>query len=59
MLIPLTRAKISSSLTTLKIEYIDDLPEYPATHIHGYTYVVASKGRTQVEMEYLADGVST
>jgi hypothetical protein len=44
MLIPLTRAKSSSSLITLNIEYIDDLPEYPTTHIYGHTYVVASKG---------------
>jgi hypothetical protein len=58
MLIPLTRAK-GSGLTTLKVEYIDDLPEYPATHIHGYTYVIASRGRTQVEMEHLPDDVST
>ncbi|BCR90626.1 uncharacterized protein ACHE_60512A [Aspergillus chevalieri] len=56
MLIPLTRAK-GSGLTTLNIEYIDDLPEYPTTHIHGYTYVIASKGRTQVEMEHLPDTI--
>jgi len=58
MLIPLTRAK-GSGLTTLNIEYIDDLPEYPTTHIHGYAYVIASKGRTQVEMEHLPDTVNT
>jgi hypothetical protein len=58
MLILLTRAKSSSSLTTLNIKYINDLPEYPITHIYGHTYVVASKGQTQVEMEHLADSVS-
>lgn len=36
-----------------KIEYIDDLPEYPTSHIHGYSYVVASRGRSQSEIEQL------
>jgi hypothetical protein len=58
MLIPLTRVKGSSGLTTLNIEYIDDLPEYPTTHLHGHTYVVASQGRTQLEMENIPEGVS-
>ncbi|KAL4788280.1 hypothetical protein BJX76DRAFT_172465 [Aspergillus varians] len=55
---PLTQAK-NSSLTTLHIEYIDDLPEYPVSHIHGFCYVVAARGRSQLEMEQLAHDVST
>ena len=55
--IPLTNAK-TSPLTTLHIEYIDDLPEYPTSHIQGYTYVVASRGRSQAEMEQIAHEVS-
>lgn len=37
---------------------MDDLPEYPATHIHGYTYVIASKGRSKTEMEQVVHDVS-
>lgn len=55
--IPLTSAK-GPGLTTLKIEYNDDLPEYPTSHIDGYSYVVASRGRSQLEMEQLAHDVS-
>lgn len=54
--IPLTQAK-SRPITTLKIEYIDDLPEYPTTHLHGYSYVVATKDRSQEEAEQLAQEV--
>ncbi|BCR91198.1 uncharacterized protein ACHE_70041S [Aspergillus chevalieri] len=50
--VQLTNSK-SHSLQTSKIEYIDDLPEYPTSHIHGYSYVVASRGRSQNEMEQL------
>lgn len=57
MPIPLTSAK-GPGLTTLKVEYIDDLPEYPATHIHGHTYVVAAGGRSQAEMEQIVHEVS-
>ena len=55
--IPLTSAK-GPGLTTLKIEYNDDLPEYPTSHIDGYSYVVASRGRSQLEMEQLTHDVS-
>ncbi|ODM14305.1 hypothetical protein SI65_10302 [Aspergillus cristatus] len=41
--IQLTDAK-SNPLQTLFIEYTDDLPEYPRTHIHGYTYIVSVVG---------------
>jgi uncharacterized protein YlzI (FlbEa/FlbD family) len=40
------------------VEYIDDLPEYPATHINGHTYVVASKGRSKTEIEQVVHDVS-
>ncbi|OJJ78603.1 uncharacterized protein ASPGLDRAFT_1510767, partial [Aspergillus glaucus CBS 516.65] len=53
----LTNSK-SHSLQTSKIEYIDDLPEYPTSHIHGYSYVVASRGRSQSEMEQLVHEVA-
>ncbi|ODM21423.1 hypothetical protein SI65_02267 [Aspergillus cristatus] len=54
--IPLTSAK-GPGLTTLKIEYNDDLPEYPTSHFDGYSYVVASRGRSQLEMEQLAHDI--
>ncbi|THC87339.1 hypothetical protein EYZ11_013213 [Aspergillus tanneri] len=44
-------------LKTLKLEYIDDLPEYPTTHLYGYTYVVAARGRSQEEMQQLVQEV--
>jgi hypothetical protein len=55
--IPLTQAK-GKSLTTLHLEYINDLPEYPESHIHGYTYVVSAGTRSQVEMEQMVHDVS-
>ncbi|OJJ83424.1 uncharacterized protein ASPGLDRAFT_399040 [Aspergillus glaucus CBS 516.65] len=51
--VPLTQAKSNNSLTSLHIEYIQDLPEYPVSHIYGYTYVVAVGDRSQEEMEKL------
>lgn len=58
--IPLTniRGGRGRSLTTLEVEYIDDLPEYPTSHIHGHSYIIASMGRRQSEMEQLVQGVS-
>ncbi|KAG2010847.1 hypothetical protein GB937_007616, partial [Aspergillus fischeri] len=50
-LIQLTDAK-SNPLQTLYIEYTDDLPEYPRTHLHGYTYIVSVVGRLQ-EAEHI------
>ena len=46
-------------LSTLDVEYINDLPEYHSSHIHGYTYVVAARGRSQEEMEKVAHNVGT
>lgn len=54
---PLTTSK-KPGLTSVKFEYSDDLPEYPATDTYGYSYVVASRGRTQLEMEQLPHDVS-
>ncbi|EYE90430.1 uncharacterized protein EURHEDRAFT_291626 [Aspergillus ruber CBS 135680] len=51
----LTDAK-SNPLQTLFIEYTDDLPEYPRTHIHGYTYIVSVVGRLQ-EAEHLIQDI--
>jgi len=42
----LTDAK-SNPLQTLFIEYTDDLPEYPRTHLNGYTYIVSVGGQLQ------------
>ncbi|OJJ89193.1 uncharacterized protein ASPGLDRAFT_41135, partial [Aspergillus glaucus CBS 516.65] len=55
--VPLTQAKGNNSLTSLHIEYIQDLPEYPVSHIYGYTYVVAVGNRSQEEMEELVHDV--
>ncbi|KAL3439958.1 hypothetical protein BJX65DRAFT_50112 [Aspergillus insuetus] len=55
--IPLTQAKGNNSLTLLYIKYIQDLPEYPVSHIHGYTYVVAVGNRSQEEMEKIVHDV--
>ncbi|EYE90014.1 uncharacterized protein EURHEDRAFT_348141 [Aspergillus ruber CBS 135680] len=55
--VPLTQAKGNNSLTSLHIEYIQDLPEYPVSHIYGYTYVVAVGNRSQEEMEKLVHDV--
>ncbi|KAL4768414.1 hypothetical protein BDW60DRAFT_197484 [Aspergillus nidulans var. acristatus] len=55
--IPLTQAK-GKSLTTLHLEYINDLPEYPESHIHGHTYVVPAGMRSQAEMEQMVHDVS-
>lgn len=54
----LTQAKGNNSLTLLHIEYIQDLPEYPVSHIYGYTYVVAVGNCSQEEMEKLVHNVS-
>ncbi|GMF77724.1 unnamed protein product [Aspergillus oryzae] len=56
--IPLTYAK-HRALTTLKLEYIYDLPEYPTSHIHGYAYVVSARGRSQTEMEQVVQEHTT
>jgi hypothetical protein len=56
-LIQLTDAR-SNPLQTLFIEYTDDLPEYPRTHLHGYTYIVSVIGRLQ-EAEHIIQDVST
>ena len=54
----LTDAKLHP-LQTLFIEYIDDLPEYPKTHINGHTYVIAANGMSQKEAEQRVQNVST
>ncbi|CBF71257.1 hypothetical protein AN6691.2 [Aspergillus nidulans FGSC A4] len=46
----LTDAKLHP-LQTLYIEYIDDLPEYPKTHINGHTYIIAADKMSQSEAE--------
>ena len=55
--LPLTAAK-TSPLSTVKVEYVDDLPEYPTSHIHGYTYIISAGGRSNKEMEQLTNEVS-
>jgi hypothetical protein len=57
-LIELTKAK-SNPLQTLYLEYVNNLPEYPRTHLDGYTYVIAAHGLSQEEAEDLVQNVST
>lgn len=38
-MLEITKGK-SSSLRVCKMEYLNDLPEYPSTHQDGYAYVV-------------------
>ena len=56
--IAFTEPKGSSPLTALKIEYCDDLPEYPTSDVNGYAYIVATKGQSPDEMRHIVDGVS-
>jgi hypothetical protein len=56
--VPLTQAK-GKPLTTLNIEYINDLPEYPTSDLHGYAYVVSAGKRSQAEIEQVVHDVST
>lgn len=39
MMVEITKGK-SKSLHARKVEYINDIPEYPSTHKDGYCYVV-------------------
>jgi hypothetical protein len=49
-LMPLT-AGTSKPLLTYRIEFVHDLPEYPASDPYGYTYVVPSRGRSSQEIK--------
>lgn len=53
----LTDAK-SNPFRTHYLEYTDDLPEYPRTDEHGFTYVVQTYGLSQEEAEALPQDVS-
>lgn len=54
---PLTWAK-TNPLSALHFERVDDLPEFPVSHEHGYAYAVKAGGRSREELVQMIHSVS-
>lgn len=54
---PLTNAT-HNPLTTVVVRFTEYLPEYPATHPYGLTYVINTQGMTRDKVYGLMKNVS-